>query len=268
MKGKEIIKNVVDTLKKNSPNIFTGLSIIGAISAVVMAVKATPKALKEIKEAKEEKKDEILKNNENISEEELELASKLKPSDYVKACWKTYTPTTLMLLTSITAAVSANVIMEKRQGIIAGALGVTQETLREYQKKVAEEFGKNKENKIRDEVAKTSVKGTYTGIYNPDANPNEQLFYDRYSGRYFKSSMPKIRMAEANFNNYINDEMFASVNDFYDMVNCKELTHIEAGKMGYHQGSKINIRYVPDILEDTGATYIILDYGEDVRPYR
>lgn len=260
--------NPKEFLKKNSPNIFTGLSIIGAISAVVMAIKATPKALKQIKEAKEEKKDDALRINPNISEEELELASKLKPSDYVKACGKTYVPTFLMLLTSIASAISANVIMEKRQGVIAGALGITQETLREYQKKVTEEFGKNKAEKIKDEVAKSKVTSPYTGIYNPDANPNEQLFYDGYSGRYFKSSMPKVRMAEANFNNYINDETFASINIFYDFINCRELTHIEAGKLGYKLGSKIDIRYVPSIQEDTGATYIILDYGENAVPYR
>lgn len=268
MDVKEMLKSAAGELKKHAPNIFTGLSVIGAISAVVMAIKATPKALEQIEEAKHLKKDDILRDKKDISEEELEIASKLKPSDYFFACWKTYTPTALMLVTCITSAVSANIIMEKRQGILAGALGISQETLREYQKRVIEEVGPKKEQKIRDDVAKRSVKEEYSGAYNPYANPGEQLFYDGYSGRYFISSMPKVKMAEAKFNNLINDDMFACINRFYDYINCKELKHIASGELGYHIGSMLNINYVGAIKEDTGAAYIILDYGENVKPYR
>ena len=75
------MNNAQFLLKKYSPTILTGVSIIGVITTTILGIKATPKALKLINEAKNEKGD------------------KLTNKEIVKVAWKPYIPTAISCAT-------------------------------------------------------------------------------------------------------------------------------------------------------------------------
>lgn len=223
---------------EKSPEILLGVAIFGSVSAVGMAIKVTPEAEFLIKE-----------ELEKISEEqEIDITEiKLKWSDYVRICWKVYLLTGIMLSTSIVAMILSNYIRAKRAGALATAFAITQETLRTYQDKVIEEVGKKKEEKIRDSVAKEKLKKhdkdnsmvVLTGYGN-------YLFFDAFSGRYFRSNIDEVKRALNDLNAKINKDFYASVNDFYDLLGLKP---INAGDSLGWSGGLVEINFSTQISD-------------------
>ncbi len=150
-----------------------------------------------------------------------------------------------MLSTSIVAMVLSNYIRAKRTGAIATAFAITQETLRTYQNKVIEEVGKKKEQKIRDDITKdkltVSDKSDKPIIITVKGN---YFFYDVFSGRYFRTNMDDVRKAQNELNAMINRDIYASVNDFNDLLG---LRHISAGDSLGWSGGLIDINFTTQI---------------------
>ncbi|MBQ9014469.1 MAG: hypothetical protein IJ094_13130 [Bacilli bacterium] len=234
-----MIKEVlVPTLKKagkvlieHSPDILLGVAIFGSVSAIGMAIRVTPQAEAILAE-------EIEKL---VDEKKITSAEELKWYDYVRICWKVYLPTGIMLSTSIIATILSNYIRAKRAGALATAFAITQETLRTYQDKVIEEVGKKREEKIRDKVAKEKLsKHDNDGSSIIITGKGDYLIFDAFSGRYFKSNIDEVRRAQNELNAMINRDLYASVNDFYELLGIRG---IEAGDtLGWSGGlMKINV---------------------------
>ena len=96
-------KNIRTSMVKHSPEILTGLGIVGMITTTVLAVKATPKALTLIDVAENEKRDE------------------LTPMETVKATWKCYIPAAVTGVTSIACLVGASSVNTRRNAALAAA---------------------------------------------------------------------------------------------------------------------------------------------------
>lgn len=248
----------------NSPAILTGIAVVGAISAVVMAVKATPAAMDALEEDRHEREKEAEENNEDPSE----VTTTWK--DAVRVCWKLYLPTTLTLTTSIAGAVASNYVSSKRAGALATAFAISQETFRTYQDKVIEEIGKKKEEGIRDKIAKDKAKASpYDGNTVILSGNGNYLFYDSYSGRYFRTDISNVDKAKNELNSKINNEMYATVNDFYDILNLRELKRIDGGESLGWSGDLMdyNIHATVDKNECNGEPYIILTFT-NLKPFK
>ena len=242
---------------EKSPEILLGVAIFGSVSAVGMAIKVTPEAESLIKE-----------ELEKIAEEqEIDISEiNLKWTDYVRICWKVYLLTGIMLSTSIVAMILSNYIRAKRAGALATAFAITQETLRTYQDKVIEEVGKKKEEKIRDSIAKDKLslhdKDNSTIILTGNGN---YLFFDSFSGRYFRSNIDEVKRAQNELNAMINKDIYASVNDFYDLLNLK---HISAGDSLGWSGGLVDINFSTQISdkEHNEEPCIVIDF-HDFEPF-
>lgn len=232
------LKNSGKVLVDKSPEILLGVAIFGSVSSVAMAIKVTPEAEILIKEELERMSEE-----QNIDISEI----KLKWTDYVKICWKVYMFTGIMLTTSIVAMILSNYIRAKRAGALATAFAITQETLRTYQDKVIEEVGKKKAEKIRDEVAKEELKKhdndgstiILTGLGN-------YLFYDSFSNNYFRSTIEDVKRAQNELNAIINRNIYANVNEFYDLLN---LDRCDAGDILGWNGELVDINFSTQISD-------------------
>lgn len=204
------------TIKKYGPQILTGVGIGGFVTTVVLSVRATPKALKCIEEEKELK-----------GEEEL------KPLEIVKVAWKPYVPAIGLGIASTVCLIGANSVSTRRTAALATAYKISETALAEYKEKVIETIGEKKEKEVRDKIAEKKIKD----------NPVSQntviitgrghtLCYDAHSGRYFESDIEKIRKAENIINNKIRNDMYASLNELYDLLG---LSHTEMGsKLGWN----------------------------------
>ena len=241
---KRTIKSAERVLTKYSPGILTGIGIAGMIGATFMAVKATPKALYLIEAKKEESEVEELTTVETI-----------------KTCWKCYIPSTLTTVLSAVCLIGASTVSAKRNAALATAYSISEAALREYQEKVVEVIGEKKEKAVRDAVAKDQIERdpvTKSEVVIIDSNSNT-LCYEPLSGRYFKSTIDKIKKAEIKLDRQMIQEMYVSLNDFYWEIG------LDGTDLGDQMGWNLSKGYMDlsfsSQLADDGTPCAVIVYG-------
>ena len=241
---KRTIKSAERVLTKYSPGILTGIGIAGMIGATFMAVKATPKALYLIETKKEEAEVE-----------------ELTPVETIKTCWKCYIPATLTTVLSAVCLIGASTVSAKRNAALATAYSISEAALREYQEKVVEVVGEKKEKAVRDAVAKNQIERdpvTKSEVVIIDSNSNT-LCYEPLSGRYFKSTIDKIKKAEIKLDRQMIQEMYVSLNDFYWEIGLDE-TDL-GDKMGWNLSKGYMDLSFSSQLADDGTPCAVIVYG-------
>ncbi len=149
----------------------------------------------------------------------------------------------------------------RRNAALATAYQLSTTALADYREKVVETIGEKKESNIRDKVAKKKIEE------NPSNNATiimtgkgNTLVYDSHSDRYFRSDIDKIRNAVLDLNERMvnGNEMYISLNDFYDEIGLK---HTEVGdSVGWRiDKGKIDVRYSAQLTEDNEPC-IVLDH--------
>ena len=241
---KRTIKSAGRVLTKYSPGILTGIGITGMIGATFMAVKATPKALYLIEAKKEESEVE-----------------ELTPIETIKTCWTCYIPATLTTVLSAVCLIGASTVSAKRNAALATAYSISEAALREYQEKVVEVIGEKKEKAVRDAVAKNQIERdpvTKSEVVIIDSNSNT-LCYEPLSGRYFKSTIDKIKKAEIKLDRQMIQEMYVSLNDFYWEIGLDE-TDL-GDKMGWNLSKGYMDLSFSSQLADDGTPCAVIVYG-------
>ena len=241
---KRTIKSAGRVLTKYSPGILTGIGITGMIGATFMAVKSTPKALYLIETKKEESEVE-----------------KLTPVETIKTCWTCYIPATLTTVLSAVCLIGASTVSAKRNAALATAYSISEAALREYQEKVVEVIGEKKEKAVRDAVAKNQIERdpvTKSEVVIIDSNSNT-LCYEPLSGRYFKSTIDKIKKAEIKLDRQMIQEMYVSLNDFYWEIGLDE-TDL-GDKMGWNLSKGYMDLSFSSQLADDGTPCAVIVYG-------
>jgi len=238
-----ILKAVVRGIERESPTILTVLGVSGVVTTAILAVRATPRALFLIEQAKKE----------NDPKKEF---TKL---DTVKASWKCYIPSALMGVGTVVCIISAHSINLRRNAAIAGLYTVSEAALKEYQEKVVEIIGENKERKIREEIVQDRL----------DRNPPKEivltgkgstLFYDSWSGRYFESDMEKVKKAQNDLNHaLLGGDMYLSLNSFYDELGLERIDGGEEIGWTFDYGM-LEVKYTSKITNN-GVPCIVIEYS-------
>lgn len=241
---KRTIKSAERVLTNYSPGILTGIGIAGMIGATFMAVKATPKALYLIETKKEESEVE-----------------ELTTVEIIKTCWTCYIPAALTTVLSAACLIGASTVSAKRNAALATAYSISEAALREYQEKVVEVVGEKKEKAVRDAVAKDQIERdpvTKSEVVIIDSNSNT-LCYEPLSGRYFKSTIDKIKKAEIKLDRQMIQEMYVSLNDFYWEIG---LDGTDLGdKMGWNLSKGYMDLSFSSQLADDGTPCAVIVYG-------
>lgn len=203
----KVAKNLGGIISKNSPTILTGVAVGGLITTVILAVRATPKALRILDEEKDDYIDKLVEEGR---------VKDFNSWDIIQLTWKCYIPAAAVGTATIACIIGANSISLRRNAALASVYSITEAAFKEYQAKVTETLGKNKEEKIRDEIAKERITNNPPGkaeiIF---TGKGEVLCYDSYTGRYFKGDIETIRKIENELNRRLRDEMFIGLNELY-----------------------------------------------------
>jgi hypothetical protein len=249
MTAEMVLKTILRGIEKESPTILTVLGTTGIVTTVIMAIRATPIALYLLDAER------VKRNREGTG------AGSLSKLDIIKLTWKCYLPVALMGGTTIACFVGAHSINIRRQVALAGLYSVTEASFKKYQEKVIEIVGKNKEEKIYEAFIEDKIKA------NP-ASKNEvivtgggeTLFYDSWSGRYFKSDMQKVRKIQNDLNyNFIGGhDMYLPLNMFYEELG---LESVEAGNdIGWSlDHGQLDIRFTTK-LTDKDEACVVIEY--------
>lgn len=250
----KFFKGVGQTVSNHSPEILTGIGIVGMVGTVVLAVKATPKALEQI----EEKKEEL----GLVSEDDLTV------KETVQATWKLYIPAVATGVFATGCLIAANSVHAKRYAGLATAYQISTQALSEYREKVVETIGEKKERVVHDKIAEDRViknPPSTTSIMTTEMGGNT-LCYDLHSGRYFKSDIDRIKRARNDLNYRMTSgmEMYTSLNEFYDSIGLGRTEigdqlgwRIDNGQIEIHFGSFLTENDVPCVTIEylTPPTY-------------
>jgi hypothetical protein len=232
-------------ITENSPTILASTAVAGVVGTAVLAAKGGMKAAPVLEERYQETRlSEFNKREQFI--------------DSVKTVWKFYIPAAISGGATIAAIVSGNHISARRNAALLSLYTISETAFQQYKDKVVETIGDRKEQKVRDEIAQEQVA----------ANPasNGQVFitgkgvnpcYESWTGRYFESDMESLRRAENSLNKLILDNMYASLNDFFELIGLPRTSYGE--EVGWNLDHLMEIAYSSVLAED-GTPCISIGY--------
>ena len=214
--------------------------------SIVLAVKATPKATA------------IINENRELHEKNGEEYTNL---DIVKDTWKLYAPSAGMFTASAASLIFSHKVSARRYAMLATAYKISESSLIEYKEKVQEVIGENKseaiEKKVAEKHAQEADKADNQVIL---TGGGPVLFLEPVSQRYFKSDIETVRAAVNDINFKMINEMYASLSDFYDLLNIKH-TDI-SDYIGWQIGrdDRMNVRFTPCMADNGREPCISLEY--------
>lgn len=247
----QIAKGIQTSLTKHSPEILMGIGVAGMATTVILAVRATPKALSILDEAAAEKE---ARTRTRLAIEDLPKVFTAK--EMVTLTWKCYIPATVSFVTSAGCLLGASSVNGRRNAALATAYTLSETAFKEYKDKVVETIGEKKEQVVRDAIAKEHIEKNPIGkneiIVTGKGNTR---CYDCISGRYFESDIDKLRKAENELNRQILVDMYASLNDFYDLIG---LSPISMGEdLGWNIDKKPELYFSAQLSDDEEPCLVV-----------
>lgn len=222
---KNIFGAIGSTAKRYSPEILTGIGIVGMISTTVLAVRATPKALVLLENKKRDIKLARIREARESGDKHTDGSElKLTVLETVKTTWKCYIPAVVTGACSTACLVGASSVNARRNAALAAAYAISETALSDYKEKVFETLGEKKAEEVKDAIARDKI----------EKNPVDQqkiiitdkgntLCYDHLSGRYFKSDVEQIRRAVNSLNERLLFDEHVCLNEFYDEIGLEEI---------------------------------------------
>jgi hypothetical protein len=179
-------------------------------------------------------------------------------TERTKLVWKLYIPPTISAASTISCIIGANRVEVKKTLAAQTAFAVSERVYSEYRDKVIEEFGKNKDQSIRDQMADDRVKKTAPSSEIMISGTGNILCCELYTGRYFNCDMEALRKAQNDINQKILAHDYASLNDFYEMVG---LSYTKSGsQFGWKAGKLMNLEFSTVLTED-GRPCLAFEYN-------
>lgn len=182
-------------LKKSSPTILTGLSVVGVVATTVMTAKATVKAVDILKQAETEKGETLTKTEKIVKAAPL------------------YFPVFLFTVATAFCVIGANVTNKRLMAGYISAYGLLDNSYKRYRDKVTELYGDDADGRIKEEIAKDD--------YKEKDIPNTEdkcLFYEPFSGEFFERTKEDIVLAEYHFNRNFAIRGYAVLNELYSFL--------------------------------------------------
>lgn len=255
--------SIIDTLKPVAANIgrlasqhitelSVGVGIAGMITAIFQTAHASKKAEAKLAEVQESRKrvymDEVTQKWITGDPDPLTSSEVLK----IKAPY--YIPVALTAAGSAACIIFGTHQSLKRNALLTTALTVSDQAFRDYKKSVEEQIKEivpeekipEVKQKIQDKVAKKAVDASKTPAPVAIANADGKLLcYERYSGRYFYSTMEDVKRACNDLNRQMRDDNYISLNEFYYEVGLEETA------LGHELGWHIDRGYIDPTFGST-----------------
>lgn len=235
----------VKAIKSNAPEILTALGVTGVVTTSYLVGKASFKAAKILEE-------------EQASDAWGHVNTKEQVIRQTKLTWKCYIPAGVSGVVTIACIIGSSKANGRRTAAAVTAYSLTERAYSEYKEKVVEQLGKNKEQKIRDEIAQDTV------TKNPPSKEvivlggGQVLCCELWTHRYFKSDMESLRKAENDINAMIVNTFYVTLDEFYDLLNLPHTS--SSDKMGWDSDKLLELQFSSVISED-GEPCLAFDYN-------
>lgn len=227
----EVFKTVVNFIKRNDRSILTGSAMAGTIGLAISAYKIRPKV------------DSI--------REKCKKEGKTKGQTIVE-CTKVLLPTLCLGVFSEGCILASHQVSSKRIATFSALYSLTEEKLKRLDMK---------SERLENSVSKEER----TEVLSSTDSASNVLCYDDFSGRKFKSTTDKIKLAfeKAKVKNSFNGIIY--LNDFYNELGLSAIPAADGVGWRMYDDVPIDSYYLDmygAIDEDTGEPCIRLDTGD------
>ena len=225
--------------KKHSPEILAVAGVVGIVASGIMACKASTKlsgVIEETKEQLDQVHDYVEKNgfSDKYTEEDSKKDTAIIYTQTAMKLVKLYGPAVILGTLSITAMLTSNKILRKRNIALAAAYTTVDKAFKDYRGRVIERFGEELDRELKynlkskeiEEIVtdengeETSVKKTVKAM-NPNDISEYARFFDESCSSWNKSQFHN-QMFLKQQQNYANDLLKAQgylfLNDVYKML--------------------------------------------------
>ena len=225
--------------KKHSPEILAVAGVVGIVTSGIMACKASTKlsgVIEETKEQLDQVHDYVEKNgfSDKYTEEDSKKDTAIIYTQTAVKLVKLYGPAVILGTLSITAMLTSNKILRKRNIALAAAYTTVDKAFKDYRGRVIERFGEELDRELKynlkskeiEEVVtdengeETTVKKTVKAM-NPNDISEYARFFDESCSSWNKSQFHN-QMFLKQQQNYANDLLKAQgylfLNDVYKML--------------------------------------------------
>lgn len=241
-----LVNNALKLVKANAPEILTAVGVGGVITTAILTAKATLKAEKII-------------DNKALKADVTTKKDLVK--EVVKSTWKCYIPPVISGAGTIAAIIATQKVGSRRTAAAVTAYSLTEQAFTNYRGKIAEEIGKGKELRVRDDLAQEKVTA------NPPNKLGEVLVvgrgnvlcFDARSCRYFRSSMEDLKRAENDINFQLNHERYMSLSEFYALIGLA-ITK-ESVYNGWNLGRGLMELDITATIADSDEPCLVVDFN-------
>lgn len=247
------MKKTQKLLIDNSPTILTMIGVTGTLATAYLTGKASFRAAELLRLEEQEI------SNREWRPGQTEPHPGLTGKEKFELLWKLYIPAASMAFMTCASIVAADRIGTRRAAALAAAYSLSERAYVEYVEKVEKTLGKNKAEKVRAEIAQDRVNDK------PPSNSEvivtgegDTLCYMKYTGRYFRSNMETIKAAQNRVNWLVNNNGYASLNDFHDWLS---LDHTDVGEeVGWNSDELMDCTF-PTTLTPQNVPCLVVDFS-------
>lgn len=220
-------------LKKHSPEILIVAGVFGVVTSAVMACKATMKLNATLDETKE-KVEDFHAAEEEYTEDEGKKTLTLIYSKAALDIAKLYGPSVVLGGLSITAILTSNNILRKRNIALAAAYTAVDRSFKEYRGRVVERFGKELDRELRYNIKAKEVEETVVAedgtetvekkvveLVDPSSYSEYARFYDDGCTAWSKdpeANLMFLRQQQDAATKRLENQGWLLLNDVYDML--------------------------------------------------
>lgn len=251
-KLQQVLRTAQGVMRSNSPLILTSVASAGVLATAVSSVQASLRSSEKLREA-EESLHVDAEGTPYVAVDQLEL------KDRFKLVWTNYIPPVAIGAATIACVIGAHNTNMRRNAALVTAYSVADNALKEYKAKVIEQFGETKERKVVDAVAQDAVTANPVSNNTVIITPGgEVLCYESLSGRYFRSDMETMRKAQNDFNTYLLNDMYASLNSFWGLLGIPPTSMGE--ELGWCVDNLLELQF-STILSEEGKPCLVMGYS-------
>ena len=226
------VKIAQDFVVRNSHHILTGLALLGIGASVALSVQADRK----------------------MHEWDIDEFKRLTKEQRIKIYAKIYAPPAIAILATGACVLGAHSISVKRESSLILAYEGTRQVYDRYRASDQDRLGPEEKEIAKDAATKMEPYPHNAALVYGEG---DVLFYDAYSGRYFKSTVNKIDRVVNELNYTLLREMCVSLNEFYAGIG---LDGISLGdQLGWNEQRQIEIHYGAKVSEE-GKAVVVVDF--------
>lgn len=247
----DVKQKAVALVSENASTLLTAGGVVGTVATAVLTGRATFKAAEIIRN------EELKAVHEDGTTDTLaENTMGLSNAQRVKLVWPLYIPPVLIGSATIGSTIMANRMSAQKAAALAAAYGLAETRLTEYREKVTEKLTGPKKQQIEDELAQEQVNRT-PGHNTVIIGDGEVLCLDRANGRYFKTTMDKVKKAVNATNAEIIHHDHASASYFYEELDLEATSWTD--EVGWNNDQLLDLE-ISTVLTDDGKPCMTIDF--------